>query len=348
MGYPGQPGQLHLPGGGGRLRIGVDVPAADRPGGLRDGARLPQRARPDGRAGVRGGGHVADQARRRRGEHALPLPRLPRQAGRHRGRAVGRAARPRAGPGLDAGGVRRRRRGDGRARRPDGGVHRGDAPLVGGRGGRVQRRVLHPAGRPDGAGAGAAARPPDPARRHGPAGAGTGRAARRRLGDLQPYRPVPDRRGRQDGAGRGGAGWPRPGGDPDHLPGRGPLGRPGDRARRAGGGGRCREASTTSAATPSGWPSRESPRSSTTSTGIRWWARPTPTRPAPPPGPRKSWTGWRPLGLRARHGPPDARAAPAGRVTRLPGGRWPRPRSGWTRRAWPGCWTRARWPSSAR
>ncbi len=61
-----------------------------------------------------------------------------------------------------------------------------------------------------------------------------------------------------------------------------------------GAGSRCRAASTTSAATPSGWPSRGSPRSSTTSTGIRWWARPTPTRLAPPPGPPRSWTGWPP------------------------------------------------------
>ena len=35
-------------------------------------------------------------------------------------------------------------------------------------------------------------------------------------------------------------------------------------------------------------------------------------------------------------------------VTGFRGRRWPRPRSGWRRRACPGCWTRARWPSSAR
>ena len=84
---------------------------------------------------------------------------------------------------------------------------------------------------------------PEPVQRPGPPillggtvprARGTGRAARRRLGDLEPGRPVPDRRGHQGGPGRGRAGGPRPGGDADHLPGRGPLGRAGDRARRRG------------------------------------------------------------------------------------------------------------------
>ncbi len=66
------------------------------------------------------------------------------------------------------------------------------------------------------------------------------------------------------GPGGSRAGGPGPGADPDRLPGRGPLGRAGDRGPRAAAGCRCRAASTTSAPTPSGLPLTASPKSSTT------------------------------------------------------------------------------------
>src|SRR5215831_9705056 len=77
----------------------------------------------------------------------------------------------------------------------------------------------------------AAPLPPRAAGRDGAAGAGAGRQAGRRVDHLQPRRPVPDRRGHRGGQDRGGRRGPGSG-PPGHLPRRGPLGRPGDRARR--------------------------------------------------------------------------------------------------------------------
>ena len=102
--------------------------------GLRHGAGVPQRARPDGGAGVRGRPDVADQARRGHPQPALRLPRLPGQAGDDRGRAVRRAARPRARHRLDAGGVRDDGRVHGPARGPGRGVPGRAADAMGRRG----------------------------------------------------------------------------------------------------------------------------------------------------------------------------------------------------------------------
>ena len=53
MGYAGESRHLRGQRRGRRVCLIVDLPAADRAGGLRHGAGLPQRARPDGRARLR-------------------------------------------------------------------------------------------------------------------------------------------------------------------------------------------------------------------------------------------------------------------------------------------------------
>src|SRR6266516_1397193 len=171
------------------------------------------------------------------------------------------------------------------------------------------------------------------------------RAARRRLGDLQPDRPDPDRRGRQDGAGRGGASRARPGGDPDRRPGRGPLGRAGDRARRrepAAAVGQLRRHPRRHRVAGRAGGHRDLLRPQLGPAGGLARRRPGRRRR---PGHRNPGRAG-PLRLSA--GRPLTPGRRRRRVTSLPGGRWRRPRSGWTRRAWPGCWTRARSPSSAR
>ena len=98
-------------------------------------------------------------------------------------------------------------------------------------------------------------RPADPARRHGQARPGAGRAPGRRLGDLQPHRPVPDRRGHRRGEGGRRAGRPRPGEAPVHLPRRGPGRAPRSPARTAS-ACCCPAATSRSATTPPGSASR--------------------------------------------------------------------------------------------
>ena len=245
---------------------------------------------PDGSAGLRRGGDPHDPARRRDRQPAVRLPRLPGQAGRVAGRALRRAARPGPGHRLDARGVHPDRRDHGPARRAHRRVHRGAAHAVGRRGQRVQRRVLHRAARLSAAQAGPAGRPAGHARRHGQARPGADRPPGRRLGDLQPHRPVADRRGHRRGAK---AAAEQAGRDPAALrficrgvvragaravrPGRpAPAAvrqlRPDPRGRRGSGRAGRR------------------PSCSTTSTGTRRSARPTPTRLRPRRGPPRSST----------------------------------------------------------
>ena len=82
---------------------------------------------------------------------------------------------------------------DGAPRCADRGVRQGATRHLGRAASRVQRRVLHRAARHGAAQAGPARRPARPARRHRRRRAAPGRPDRRRLGHLEPGRPVQDR-----------------------------------------------------------------------------------------------------------------------------------------------------------
>ena len=221
MGVAAQPDGVRPSGGTARLPVAVDVPAAARAVRCRDGPGLPQRARSHGLARLRRRRDVLDQARGRGRQPPVHVAAAPGQAGGDGGRAIRRPPRPRGRQRLAARGVHRLRRVDGAPGRADRGVPGGAARAVDRRG-RVPREVLRdPAGTP-GPAAGAAARPADPARRHGTARDGAGRADRRRLGHREQHRPVEDRRGCQDSSGDRGGGRARAG--PDRLPRRGARG----------------------------------------------------------------------------------------------------------------------------
>ena len=295
----------------GRLRLAVDVPAADRPRGLRHGSGLSERARPDGRAGLRRRRHQPDQARRRGRQPAVRLPRLPGQTGGQPGCPVGRAARPGPRPRLDAGGVRRERRVHGAPGRPRRGVRRGAAddlwaqaacefsgefysvPL-----GSVAPTPVQPGGppillggmAPAGAASGSAGSPTAGSPRAGPTCPGSTRAsAWSRSAALQ--------------AGRDPAGL--------RIICRGVV-RAGARRRPPTATAAC---CCPAAATRSAADTRVAGRARghrgvlRPELGSRRSARRTPTRRRRPPGPASSWTRWRPAAPRqARDGRPGRHA----------------------------------------
>ena len=242
-------------------------------------------------------------------------------------------------------------------RRADRRVPRGAAPGLGRRGDRVQRPVLPGAAGPDGAQAGAAARAADPAR-PASAPAALQRAGRLADGWVTSSRTDLSRISEGIAVVRGGGrgGRPRPGAI--RIVCRGVVRHGAPVTVPEGGGRLLLSGSYADIRADADWlaePGRHRALLRPELGPADRLARRRPGRRAGPgrgdphrTGPAASRFLTRPPAYAPRQlcparGPASCRRGEPGLQRR-----WRPPRSGWPRPAWPGCWTRARWPSWAR